>query len=120
MRRPAPLMLLLLALTACTRSITIALPQQIVTVMAYADGKVVQRCAFRPGTDKFRKLSQLLAEHTGGWHKRYTNYQPAFLVVDGDVSLYFMDGSMVLNDSEGEFSRGISEDDYQFLNCKAP
>jgi hypothetical protein len=118
MHKPASIALLLLVLTACTRSITIALPQQSVTVMAYADGKVVQRCGFRPGTEKFRKLSQLLEQYSGGWHKRYTNYQPTFLVVDGDVSLYFMDGSMVLNDSEGEFSRGVSADDYQFLNCK--
>lgn len=120
MRKTVLLALLFVALSACTRSIRIALPQQIVTVMAYSAGKVVQRCGFRPGTEKFRKLSELLQQHSGGWHKRYTNYVPSFLVVDGDVSLYFMDGSMVLNYSEGEFSRGVSSDDYQFLNCKAP
>ncbi len=111
---------LLLLLAACTRSITIALPQRSATVMAYADGKVLQRCGFRPGTEKFRKLGELLAQHAGGWHKRYTNYQPSLLVVVGDVSLYFMDDSMVINYSEGEFSRGVSSDDYQFLNCKTP
>ncbi len=120
MRKPASIALLLLVLTACTRSITIALPQQSVTVMGYADGKVVQRCGFGPGTEKFRKLSQLLEQHSGGWHKRHTNYQPTLLVVDGDVSLYFMDGSMVINYSDGEFSRGVSADDYQFLSCKTP
>jgi hypothetical protein len=119
MRKTASMALALLVLSACTRSITIQLPQQVVTVMAYSQGKVIQRCGFRPDTEKFRKLSQLLQQHSGGWHKRYTNYEPAFLVVDGDVSLYFMDGSMVLNYSEGEFSRGVSSDDYEFLNCKA-
>ncbi|HTC50443.1 MAG TPA: hypothetical protein VK700_00745 [Steroidobacteraceae bacterium] len=120
MRKSVLTAFLFIALSACTRSITITLPQQTVTVMAYADGKVVQRCGFRSGTEKFRKLSELLAQHSGGWHKRYTNYVPSLLVVDGDVSLYFMDGSMVVNYSEGEFSRGVSSDDYQFLNCKAP
>ena len=120
MRKPASIAFMLLVLTACTRSITIALPQQSVTVMAYADGKVVQRCGFRSDSEKFRKLSQLLEQHSGGWHKRYTNYQPSFLVVDGDVSLYFMDGSMVISYGEGEFSHGVSADDYQFLNCRTP
>jgi hypothetical protein len=120
MRKSASIALLFVLLTACTRSITITLPQQPVTVMGYTDGKVTQRCGFRPDSDKFRKLAQLLEQHSGGWHKRYTNYQPMLLVVDGEVSLYFMSGSMVVNYSEGEFSRGVSDDDYQFLNCKAP
>ena len=110
----------LLLLSACTRSLSITLPEQFVTVMGYSQGKVVQRCGIRPGTDKFKRLSQLLATHASGWHKRYTSYDPTFLVVDGDISLYFMGGSMVLSDAEGEFSRGIAEQDYQFLGCKAP
>ena len=120
MRKSVLTALLLLALSACSRSITISLPPQSVTVMAYSAGKVVQRCGFSAGTEKFRKLAELLQQHSSGWHKRYTNYVPQFLVVDGDVSLYFMDGSMVLNYSEGEFSRAVSSDDYQFLNCKTP
>lgn len=119
MRKVVLLALLFAALSACSRSITIALPQQTVTVMAYSEGKVVQRCGFRPDAEKFRKLSQLLQQHSDGWRKRHTNYVPSYLVVDGDVSLYFMDDSMVLSNAEGEFSRGISSDDYQFLNCKS-
>ncbi|MGC1459230.1 MAG: hypothetical protein WA825_13210 [Steroidobacteraceae bacterium] len=120
MRKPACLAVSFVALTACTRSITVPLPQQTVTVMAYADGKVVQRCGIRPGSEKFSKLSRLLQQNSGGWHKRYTNYQPSIMVVDGDVSLYFMSDSVVVNYSEGEFSRGISAEAYQFLNCKTP
>jgi hypothetical protein len=119
MRKTVAMALLFVVLAACTRSITVALPPQTATVMAYSDGKVVQRCGFRPDSEKFQKLSQLLQQNSGGWHKRYTNYQPSILVVDGDVSLYFMDDSVVLNYSGGEFSRGISSDAYQFLNCKA-
>jgi|SRR5580700_1904725 hypothetical protein len=119
MRKPGSIAFLFVLLAACTRSITVALPPQTATVMAYADGKVVQRCGIRPGSEKFQKLSQLLQQNSGGWHKRYTNYQPSMMVVDGDVSLYFMDGSVVLNYSGGEFSRGISSDAYQFLDCKA-
>jgi hypothetical protein len=118
MRRAGSMAFLFVVMAACTRSITVALPPQTATVMAYAEGKVVQRCAIRPGSEKFQKLSQLLEQHSGGWHKRYTNYEPSVMVVDGDVSLYFMDGSVVLNYSGGEFSRGLAPDAYQFLNCK--
>jgi hypothetical protein len=118
MRKLVSLALLLIATSACTHSITVTLPPQTATVMAYANGKVVQRCAIRSGSEKFQKLNQLLQQHSGGWHKRYTNYQPSILVVDGDVSLYFMDGSVVVNYSGGEFSRNLAADTYEFLNCK--
>jgi hypothetical protein len=118
MRKLAAGALMLVALGACTRSISVALPSQSVTVMAYADGKVVERCGFRPGSDKFQKLNQLLQQNSGGWRKRHSNYQPEFLVVDGDVSLYFMSDSVVINYSAGEFSRGLSPDAYHFLDCK--
>ena len=38
--------------------------------------------------------------------------------MDGDVSLYFMSDSVVINYSGGEFSRGMSSDAYHFLDCK--
>jgi hypothetical protein len=117
MRNLIPIALLLIATSACTRSISVVLPPKTATVMGYADGKVTQRCAIRPDSEKFHKLRELLEQNSGGWHKRYTNYQPSIMVVDGDVSLYFMDGSVVLNYSGGEFSRGLSADAYQFLNC---
>lgn len=110
--------MLLAVLPACTRSISVVLPSQTVTVMAYADGKVVERCGFRPGAEKFQKLSQLLQQNSGGWHKRHSNYQPELMVVDGDISLYFMSGSVVLNDSDGEFTRDLSAETYHFLDCK--
>ncbi|HEV2701436.1 MAG TPA: hypothetical protein VGV09_07385 [Steroidobacteraceae bacterium] len=118
MIRRAASVAVLLALAACTHSISLVLPPQTVTVMAYADGKVVERCGFRPGSEKFQKLSQLLQQNSGGWHKRHSDYQPEILVVDGDVSLYFMSDSVVLNYSGGEFSRGIAPAAYHFLDCK--
>jgi hypothetical protein len=118
MRRAVSVAVLLVLLAGCTHSVSVALPSQTVTVMAYADGKVVERCGFGPGSEKFQKLSQLLQQNSGGWHKRHSDYQPEFMVVDGDVSLYFMSDSVVLNYSGGEFTRGMSPDAYHFLDCK--
>ena len=66
MRKVAAVALMLAVLVACTRSLSVALPSQTVTVMTYADGKVVERCGFRPGSQKFQKLNQLLQQNSGG------------------------------------------------------
>ncbi len=49
--------LLLLALTGCSHSISLVLPPQTLTVETFSQGKAVQRCSIAPGSDKFGKLT---------------------------------------------------------------
>ncbi|MEJ0006252.1 MAG: hypothetical protein WDM77_07670 [Steroidobacteraceae bacterium] len=110
---------LLLAIAGCSRSISIVLPAHSLTVLVYSQGKVAQRCAIVPGSEKFKSLSQLMQQNAAGWHSRSANYVPSIVVIGPDVNLYFMDDSMVVNYSGGEYSRTISADAYKFLECKS-
>jgi hypothetical protein len=110
---------LILASAGCSHSVAIALPPQKLVVLVYDQGHVAQRCAIRPGTDKFQKLSRLLAQSSDGWHHRLSSYVPTLLVMGADISLNFRDDSVVMNYKGGEYARSISKDSYGFLSCKA-
>jgi len=110
---------LLLAIAGCSRSISIELPAHSLTVLVYSQDKVTQRCAIAPGTDKYKKLSQLMQQNASGWHRRSTNYVPSIVVIGPNINLYFTDDSVVESGSSGEYSRPISGDAYRFLECKA-
>ncbi len=103
----------------CARSISIALPHTPLTVMVYSQGKVSQRCAIAPGSDKFRKLGQLMQENTAGWHSRSADYVPSMVVIGSGINLYFVDDSVIVSNSGGEYSRTLPADSYKFLECKA-
>jgi hypothetical protein len=109
----------LLALVGCARSISVALPHTALTVMVYSDGKVTQRCAIAPGSEKFRKLGQLMQANAAGWHSRSTDYMPTIVVIGSDINLYFVEDSVIVGESGGEYSRTIPADSYKFLECKS-
>jgi hypothetical protein len=112
--------LLLLFTAGCSRSITLQIPSQTLTVETFSQGKAVQRCSVAPGSEKFRKLSQLMQQSVAGWRSRSADYVPSIVVIAGDISLYFMGDSVVVSYSGGEYSRSIAAGSYAFLNCKAP
>jgi hypothetical protein len=107
----------LLALVGCARSISIALPHTPLTIMVYSQGKVSQRCAIAPGSDKFRKLGQLLQANAAGWHSRSADYMPSIVVIGSDLNLYFVEDSVIVSETGGEYSRTIPADSYRFLEC---
>jgi hypothetical protein len=109
----------LFALLGCARSISVALPHTALTVTVYSEGKVTQRCAIAPGSDKFRKLGQLMQENAAGWHSRSADYVPSIVVIGSDLNLYFVEDSVIVGESGGEYSRTIPAAAYKFLECKA-
>lgn len=119
MRTWRSVLLLLLFTGGCSRSISIEIPSQTLTVETFAQGKAVQRCSVAPGSEKFRKLSQLMQQSVAGWHSRRADYVPSVVVIAGDINLYFMGDSVVVDYSGGEYSRSLAADSYAFLNCKA-
>lgn len=109
----------LLVLVGCARTISIAPPSKPLTVMVYAQGKVVQRCAIAPGTEKMRKFGQLMQQNAAGWHSQSEGYEPELVVIGSDINLYFMGDLAVVNNARGEYSRPIPADTYKFLECKS-
>ena len=106
-----------LAIVGCAKSISVALPPKPLTVMVYSQGRVSQRCAIAPGSDKFRKLGQLMQENATGWHSRRADYVPSIVVIGSGINLYFVEDSVVVSDSGGEYSRTLPADSYRFLEC---
>ncbi|HTY94880.1 MAG TPA: hypothetical protein VMC02_13380 [Steroidobacteraceae bacterium] len=109
---------LLLTLCGCSRSISVQLPAQKLVVLVYADGKVAERCSIAPGSEKFRKLADLVQQGTARWHSRIGAYVPSLLVVGADITLNFRSDSVDLTYSGGDYIRSISPDAYAFLRCK--
>lgn len=109
----------LLAVTACTRSMSVSLPPQSLTVLVYAQGKVSQHCKIAPDSDKFRKLSELLRQNAAGWHKSLMHYDPLILVEGAEVSINVMDDSVVMNKGDGDYAHAIPAGSFAFLGCKA-
>jgi len=118
MRKLISAVLLAVAVAGCSRTISLTLPPQPLTVFMYSQGKATTRCGVAPGSDKFLKLSEFLKRNSDGWRKRSTNYVPLLVVIGSDINFYFMDDSVVVNYSAGEYSRSITPDQYAFLNCK--
>ncbi len=110
MRTLSMIVLLLLTLAACSHSISLQFPSQTLTVETFSQGKPVQRCSIAAGSDKFRKLNELMQENVKGWHSRSADYVPAIVVISSDVNLYFDGGLLVVNYSGGEYSRTVSPD----------
>jgi hypothetical protein len=110
----------LLAAAGCSRTISVNLTPQTLTVVTYSQGKADRRCSIAPGSAKFRKLSDFLKQSAEGWHSRSSDYKPSLVVIGSDINLYFMEDSVVMNYSSGEYSRTVSPDSYAFLDCKAP
>ena len=110
---------MVLATVGCSRSLSIRLPAHSLTVMVYSQGKVSERCAIAPGSKKYSQLSQYMQQNADGWHGRSGDYVPSIVVIGPDLNLYFMDDSVVVNNSGGEYTRTVSGDSYRFLDCKA-
>jgi hypothetical protein len=109
----------LLLATACSRSISVELPAQALTVVAYTQGIASQRCVISPASDKFRTLAGFMKQNADGWHKRSGDYVPTLVVIGPDINLYFMDDQLVMNYDGGEYSRKVAPGSYAFLNCGA-
>lgn len=109
----------LLLVGGCSRSISVELPAQALTVVMYSQGKASQRCMLAPNSDKFHKLSDFMKQNASGWHKRTADYMPSLVVIGTQISLYFMDDLLVINYSGGEYSRNVAPDSYAFLSCGA-
>jgi hypothetical protein len=119
MRILGSMVLILLLATACSRSMSIELPAQPLTVVQYSQGKATQRCVIAPGADKFRKLADFMKQNADGWHKRAADYEPTLMVIGSDINMYFEDDLLVVNYDGGEYSRKVGADSYAFLGCGA-
>jgi len=117
MRTFGSAILVLLLVTGCSRSISVELPSQALTVVVYSHGKASQRCVIAPASDKFHNLSDFLKANAAGWHKRSGDYTPSLVVIGPDINLYFMDDLLVMNYNGGEYSRNVTPDSYAFLSC---
>lgn len=113
----AVLVLVLLLAAGCSRSISVELPAQALTVVVYSHGQASQRCAIAPASDKFRKLADFMKANAAGWRKRSADYTPSLVVIGSDINMYFMDDLMVMNYNGGEYSRNVTPDSYAFLDC---
>ena len=119
MRLFGSVVLVLLLATACSRSMSVELAAQPLTVVQYAQGKATQRCVIAPGADKFRKLAEFMKQNADGWHKRSADYEPSLMVIGSDINLYFQDDLLVMSYNGGEYSRKVAPDSYAFLVCGA-
>jgi hypothetical protein len=110
---------LCLALVGCSRSIAVDIPAQTLTVLVYSQGTAIatQRCDIAPGTEKFRKLKQLLQQNSAGWRTRSADYMPSIVVIGPAINLYFAEDFVVMNYSGGEYFHPLTRDAYQFLDC---
>jgi hypothetical protein len=117
MRMVCSAILVLLLATGCSRSISVELPAQALTVVMYSQGKANQRCVIAPTADKFHKLADFMKANAAGWHKQSGDYTPALVVIGPDINMYFMNDLMVMNYNGGEYSRTVSPDSYSFLGC---
>ena len=107
----------LLLAAGCSRSISLELPSQPLTVVVYSQGKASQRCVIAPAAEKFRKLADFLKANAAGWHKQSGDYTPSVVVIGPDINLYFMEDLLVMNYHGGEYSRNVTRDSYAFLSC---
>jgi hypothetical protein len=114
-------LLLCLAIAGCSRSIAIDIPAQTLTVLVYSQGTATaiatQRCDIAPGSEKFRKLKQLLQQNSAGWRTRSADYTPSIVVIGPAINLYFAEDFVVMNYSGGEYFHPLARDSYQFLDC---
>jgi hypothetical protein len=110
---------ILLLATGCSRSISVELPAQALTVVMYSQGKASQRCVIAPNSDKFHNLADFIKQNTDGWHKRSADYMPSLVVIGSDINMYFMDDLLVMNYNGGEYSRNVAPGSYAFLSCGA-
>jgi hypothetical protein len=108
---------LLLIGTGCSRTISVELPPQRLTLVVYAQGQAVQRCAIAPGSEKFLKLNELLKQSAAGWHHPSAGYVPALAVIGSDTNLYFTEESLIMSYSGGEYAHAVSADSHAFLKC---
>ena len=108
---------LLLLLTACSRSISVELPAQSLTVVSYVQGKASGRCMIVPGSNKFHALADFIKQNADGWHRRSGDYSPALVVIGSDINMYFMDDLLVMNYDGGEYSHAVTPASYAFLTC---
>lgn len=108
-----------LLLAGCSRTISLELPAQPLTVVTYAGGKANQRCSVAPASDKFHRLAAFLKQNSTDWRKRTADYTPSLVVIGSDVNMYFKDDLMVMSYSGGEYSRKVDPAGYAFLRCGA-
>jgi hypothetical protein len=116
-RKLGPAVFLLLTVTACSRTISVELPPQKLTLVIYAQGQAVQRCPIAPGSEKFNKLNELLKQSASGWRHPSAGYVPSLAVIGSDTNLYFTDDSLIMSYGGGEYSHAVSADSYGFLKC---
>jgi hypothetical protein len=117
MRIVGSALLVLVLATACSRSISVELPAQALTVVTYVQGKASQRCVVAPASDKFHKLADFMKQNAEGWHKRSGDYVPSLVVIGSDINMYFMNDLLVMNYNGGEYSRAVAPESYAFLAC---
>ena len=78
-------------------------------------GKYTKKYKINPGSEKHAKIVAWLKQNTSGWEPTPASYVPKLIVEGASFSLNFMGTGVILNCKEGQFSKPVKSEDYEYL-----
>jgi len=118
--------LLAAVLSACTRTLPLALPDDVsVQLVVFVpkpgtDKPEPKEVPLPPNSQEYRQLQEWFAHNQAGWSQAYaTRPTGGVFVHAGDLHLQFVESTVLLFGNRGQFQKKIREEDYAFLKSVA-
>ena len=103
--------------TGCTSSVDFSLPSDEALKLSIPSNQT--SCQINPGTPLHNSLAAWLAASRHGWKRNPATYVPRVVVAGRNFSMNFMESSVILNYTGGQFTHHIPAAQYAFLVCEA-
>ncbi|MBU2706797.1 hypothetical protein KCM76_12460 [Zooshikella marina] len=85
------------------------------TVSINESGKHTKKYTINPGSEKHAKLVAWLKQNNSDWDPTPASYVPGLVVEGTGFSLNFMRTGVILNCKEGQFTKSVKLEDYEYL-----
>ncbi len=118
--------LLVAVLSACTRTIPLALPDNVsVQLVVFVDRPgttkpEAKEVPLPPNSPEYRRLQEWFTRNQTGWSQAYaTRPTGGVFVHAGELHLQFVESTVLLFGPKGQFQKKTREEDYAFLRSVA-
>jgi hypothetical protein len=108
---------IVLALTACSRRVSVQLPYTDLDLYTYAQGSVVSHCEIGVHDMRRKILADWLSANPEGWKRTAVTYAPNVYVSGGGFSINFLGKDAILNYDGSQFAHAVEPTAFAAFSC---
>lgn len=106
-------------LTGCEQEIEFAIPtDEILELYIYLEGDFKEECKFTSNHRIISQLNKWLNSNIENWSASPVSFAPNIIIYGETFSINFWDEFIVLNYEQGQFTKDININEFEYINCK--